>query len=379
MADRTMAVSVVAADRDSAIAAATAMVDQLLAPEGLPQEGLAVHVDLPASLAQLRPSAFRAMRSLCRLTIPAQLTEVCNGACGGCWWLRTVDLSHASSLTRIGNGAFFSCSTLQAITLPSTVTTIGEGAFENCTGLTVLSFPPKIRDIGQGAFRCCTAVTRVVFVEDTDTCGGGGTARQLLEQQTLRLGPYVFDGCVSLEAIDVPRVLLEIPCMAFARCTSLATARVGGMAMLVVGFAAFIECAALESVTLPGTVQTIGDRAFHGCDSLDTVTFMAAGSTAREEICIRPDAFPAAKGLPPVSLQWIPRSTLVVVRVPPCTCACVAVRLCCTFHAAGGTCACGSTLRGVPCTTSDVIRPILLEAPFLSWDYSGGLQWWATV
>jgi hypothetical protein len=41
-----------------------------------------------------------------------------------------------TSVTSIGNSAFYGCVALNAVTIPSSVTTIGDYAFADCTGLT---------------------------------------------------------------------------------------------------------------------------------------------------------------------------------------------------------------------------------------------------
>ena len=54
----------------------------------------------------------------------------------------------------IGDGAFSNCTTLETVTLPSTVTSIGKNAFLGCTNLTTIDVPEDA-SVGSGAFADC--------------------------------------------------------------------------------------------------------------------------------------------------------------------------------------------------------------------------------
>ena len=55
----------------------------------------------------------------------------------------------------IGGYAFYGCSSLTSLTLPSNVTKIGESAFEGCSSLTSLTLPSSVTEIGRSAFKGC--------------------------------------------------------------------------------------------------------------------------------------------------------------------------------------------------------------------------------
>ena len=61
-------------------------------------------------------------------------------------------------VTAIAPYAFFGCSALSAVHLPSTLLTIGEGAFEGCVSLTSIKLHPKIKKVEKRAFANCTAL-----------------------------------------------------------------------------------------------------------------------------------------------------------------------------------------------------------------------------
>ena len=61
----------------------------------------------------------------------------------------------------IGAYAFYGCSSLTSLTLPSNVTKISESAFEGCSGLTSLTLPSSVTSIGSSAFYGCSGLTSI--------------------------------------------------------------------------------------------------------------------------------------------------------------------------------------------------------------------------
>ena len=61
---------------------------------------------------------------------------------------------HASN-DKLGDYAFYGCSGLTSLTLPSSVTKIGCYALSSCIGLTSLTLPSSVTEIGEHAFLNC--------------------------------------------------------------------------------------------------------------------------------------------------------------------------------------------------------------------------------
>ena len=88
----------------------------------------------------------------------------------GCSGLTSLTLP--SSVTSIGDYAFQDCSGLTSLTLPSGVTSIGICAFYDCSGLTSLTIPSSVTEIGWGAFRGCSGLTSIyVYPENLPELG----------------------------------------------------------------------------------------------------------------------------------------------------------------------------------------------------------------
>lgn len=66
-----------------------------------------------------------------------------------------------SSVTSIGKSAFASCS-LTEVTIPNSVTSIGEFAFSDCISLVSVTIPSSITTIEWSAFECCDNLTSII-------------------------------------------------------------------------------------------------------------------------------------------------------------------------------------------------------------------------
>ena len=65
------------------------------------------------------------------------------------------------SVTSIGEGTFYFCSSLTSITIPTSVTSIGKWAFDGCSSLTSVTIPNSVTSIGNSAFAGCFSLTDI--------------------------------------------------------------------------------------------------------------------------------------------------------------------------------------------------------------------------
>jgi len=80
--------------------------------------------------------------------------------------LKTVVITGGTS---ISYDAFYGCSDLTSITIPSSVTSISESAFYGCSGLMSITIPASVTSIGSYAFYDCNNLTSVSFETNTVT------------------------------------------------------------------------------------------------------------------------------------------------------------------------------------------------------------------
>ena len=113
------------------------------------------------SLQMIGDRAFWACTSLSNITLPSTVTEIGSGTFHNCKQLREAVLN--DGLQKIGNGSFHSCTSLSSITLPSTVTEIGLWAFNGCHSLRKVIWHGVPRKIGSLAFSDCTSLERFTF------------------------------------------------------------------------------------------------------------------------------------------------------------------------------------------------------------------------
>ena len=128
----------------------------------------------------------------------------------------------------IGAQAFYYCTALTTVKLPSTVTFIDDYAFAGCTSLETIVIPASVTRIGKLAFHGCTSLKSVVFL---------GTNVEIIDD-------FAFNDCTALEEITLPEGLKSI------------------------GNQAFGDCKLITSVTMPSTLESIGELAFIGCEKL---------------------------------------------------------------------------------------------------------------
>ena len=115
--------------------------------------------------------AFYECSGLTSITLPSSLTSIGSSAFDGCSGLTSIDLSGCTSLTSIGNFAFNGCRGLTSITLPSSLTSIGNSTFYSCSGLTSITIPESVASIDGSAFSGCSNLA-TIYIDNSTIANG---------------------------------------------------------------------------------------------------------------------------------------------------------------------------------------------------------------
>ena len=159
---------------------------------------------------ELGDHAFYRCSRLTNLILPSSVTEIGGLAFYGCSGLTSMTIP--SSVTSIGGFAFSGCSGLTSLTLPSSVTSIDRNAFEGCSGLTSMTIPSSVTSIGSEAFYGCSGLTSLTIPSSVTEIGGlafygcsGLTSIYAYLEKIPELGSNVFTGC------DAKNCILYVP------------------------------------------------------------------------------------------------------------------------------------------------------------------------
>lgn len=230
-------------------------------------------------------------------TVPAQITAIGDYAFDGSS-LTSIVLHNG--IESIGQYAFRNAA-ITGITLPEGLVTIGNGAFQG-SSLTSVSLPASLEKLGTSSsayvFDACASLESVTFPTEIKYAdnkllgymfrGCTSLSRVTLPENLQIIGSYAFQNCSALKSINVPATVTLIDQYAFtgSGLTSIDLSALTNLKNLSTSTSAaspapnysssiFKDCAALEEVKLPDSVQFIGASTFEGCTSLTSITLPA--------------------------------------------------------------------------------------------------------
>ena len=207
--------------------------------------------------------AFSKNKNITAITISPSVTRIDEGAFSGCSSLESITLPFVGDSRKNASNAyqypfgyifgtssytggvatkqFYSRSTSYATnstyyipgSLKSVTITGGNilyGAFCNCKGLTSITIPDSVTSIGSSAFSGCTGLTSITIPDSVTS-----------------IGSSAFSGCTGLASITIPNSVTSIDNLAFFGCTS------------------------LTSITIPDSVTSMGSQVFNGWTSSQTI------------------------------------------------------------------------------------------------------------
>ena len=265
-------------------------------------------VIMPNTVTTLGEGVFSGCSNLIEITLPGGVATLSDYRMfNGCNKLEKVTLG--DGIKSVNDSLFYYASALKELTLPGTLTTVNRNV--SCATLEELTLSEGITTISSGAFANCTKIQTVIIPRSvsrmyTDSFAANTVLLVYEDSYAHRFAIdydllyFVYDGvsepnivvqdgityCItvdeaiaicfdnSLSEVVLPSEISGFPVTqiraAFRNCTALISVTLPET-VVYIGEYSFQGCTALTTVNIPETVTQIGRYAFHGCQALEAI------------------------------------------------------------------------------------------------------------
>ena len=222
--------------------------------------------------------------SITKVVVGSGVTSIGDYAFYSCSKLATVNLP--TGLKTIGACSMCNCDGLVTIVIPNTVTSIGNSVFEDCNKLKNVTLSDTLSSIGTAAFYSCTSLTSITLPDSLTSIGASAFRESYLSGITLpknltSMGSNVFYGCSNLAEVSWSSSLTFVPEKTFGWNNK----RISEMSLpegvTQISSNAFSGSSQLNTLYLPLSLEIIASGAFSSCSNLTDVYY--AGTQAEAE------------------------------------------------------------------------------------------------
>ncbi len=238
---------------------------------------IALDLSDTTDLSTIEQNAFYGCTSLTSIELPSSVTLIVGSAFHGCKNLASIEIP--DGVTYIGSSAFYGCENLASIEIPDGVTYIGYDTFYGCHSLTRIVIPDSVTSIGSSAFFQCNELTSIVIPDSVTYIGKYAFVSCfslksiVIPSGVTSIGDYVFNFCPNLKSIVIPDGVTSIGDSAFSNCSRLTSIEIPSN-VTSIGDYAFSCCVLFTSIEIPSNVTSIGKYAFNYCRNLTSLTFL---------------------------------------------------------------------------------------------------------
>lgn len=180
------------------------------------------------------------------------------------------------SVTGISDYAFYNCSSLGDINIPSHISDIGTHILDKTTWL--MAEDGDFITVGNSVLIHYSASDNEVVIPDgIKYIAGGFSSNETVTKVTIpdsviRVRSASFYECKNLKSVEFKGYITHIDAAAFANCTNLSDVTLPA-GLKVLESRMFYSCSKLTDIKLPSSIKLIGKAAFYSCNELINIEF----------------------------------------------------------------------------------------------------------
>ena len=237
---------------------------------------------IPSTITEIGDYAFYKHPNFTNVTIPASVTKIGDAAFYGCEKITSVSLPNPN--VELGLSVWSGCSALTSLSLPQGMEKLARHSFYMC-GLESITLPEGMKSIGFMAFASnnIKTINLPSTLELIDSCCFQNNTELVSVnlKNVKQMDQFAFMGCTGLKTYSCNGQLEKIGSSAFCR-TALVDAQLPEGVKTMLGNV-FFRTTSLQTITIPSTVEEIDFTPIVGCTAVKRVQ-VAEGSTHFAEL-----------------------------------------------------------------------------------------------